>query len=150
VTQEGARRERQTASLDRGVGRFGRDRRLRSARDFARVRQEGRTVAANCLALGYARSPRLDGPSGPQPALPARVGFAVSKRVGGAVVRNRVKRRLRETVRRRLWALASGWDLVIIARPPAATATSAALAGELEHLLARSKVLASGSEESTV
>ncbi len=50
------------------------------------------------------------------------VGFTVSRRVGGAVVRNRVKRWLREAVRRQKAALPEGTDLVLIARPAAAGA----------------------------
>lgn len=151
--------------------RFGRERHLRSPRDFARVRREGRTARGAALSLGYARqiareqATKATGsvPAGPdgagaQPTGPTRVGFSVGKRVGGAVVRNRVKRRLREIARRRvLPRVAPGWDLVIIAWPPAATANSAALADELERLLGRAKVplreapakvLAPGSEES--
>jgi len=49
-----------------------------------------------------------------------RYGFAVGRRVGKAVVRNRIKRRLREIFRKA--ALHSGWDIVVIARGPAAQA----------------------------
>jgi len=49
-----------------------------------------------------------------------RYGFAIGKRVGKAVVRNRIKRRLREILRRA--PLQKGWDVVIIARMPAAQA----------------------------
>lgn len=52
----------------------------------------------------------------------SRFGFSVSRRVGGAVVRNRVRRRLREIVRLRLSTIAPGWDVVLIARPPIAQA----------------------------
>lgn len=47
-----------------------------------------------------------------------RYGFAVSRRIGGAVVRNRVKRRLREATRLKHDAIDQGWDLVFIARGP--------------------------------
>jgi ribonuclease P protein component len=66
------------------------------------------------------------------------------------VIRNRVRRRLREAVRLRYQRLAPGWDLVVIARPQAATADNATLAGELDRLLARAKVLTSGGEGSTL
>lgn len=63
-----------------------------------------------------------------------RLGLTVSRRVGGAVVRTRVKRRLREWFRRHRELLPRGKDLVIIARPAAARAS----AEELEHELASS------------
>ena len=52
-----------------------------------------------------------------------RFGFTVSKKVGGAVVRNKVRRRLREIVRLNRAAFPSGRCYVIVARPGAATAT---------------------------
>ncbi len=68
----------------------------------------------------------------------SRFGFAVGKRVGNAVVRNRVKRRLREAVR--ALSPARGWDVVVIARPAAATADFAGLRGALGALLRRAQV----------
>ena len=61
-----------------------------------------------------------------------RVGFTVSKRVGNAVTRNRVKRRLREIVRLAPRLLESGWDYVVIARPSAALVTYQALRKDVE------------------
>lgn len=72
---------------------------------------------------------------------PVRIGFSVSKRVGGAVVRNRVKRRLREAVRGRLTLLPPGWDIVISARPAAANADYATLDAELGELLERARLV---------
>ena len=74
-------------------------------------------------------------------ATPARIGFSVSKRVGSAVIRNRVKRRLREAIRRRLWKTQPGWDMILIARPEAADAQYAALADEVYDLLRRARLL---------
>lgn len=64
-------------------------------------------------------------------AEPARVGFAVSRAVGPAVVRNRVKRRLRHLAVPYVQSLPEGSLLVLRANPPAATASQADLAAEL-------------------
>jgi ribonuclease P protein component len=69
----------------------------------------------------------------------SRYGFVVSRRVGKAVVRNRVKRRLREIVRQS--PLRSGWDIVIIARVAAAPAGYAALERSVKSLLSRAGLL---------
>jgi ribonuclease P protein component len=68
---------------------------------------------------------------------PARVGFVVSKAVGNAVHRNRVKRRLRHLVRERLASLPAGAVLVVRALPAAAGASSGSLARDLDSALAR-------------
>ena len=62
-----------------------------------------------------------------------RYGFAVGKRVGKAVVRNRVKRRLREIVRQK--PLRAGWDIIFIARSPAAQADFTSLEKSVTSLL---------------
>jgi ribonuclease P protein component len=69
------------------------------------------------------------------------VGFVVSKAVGGAVVRNRVSRRLRHLVRDRLPVLAPEVDLVVRALPPAASASSKELAEDLDAALRRLRLL---------
>jgi ribonuclease P protein component len=66
----------------------------------------------------------------------ARVGFVVSKAVGGAVVRNAVKRRLRHLVRERVADLPAGSVVVVRAQPAAAAATYAELAVDLDSALA--------------
>jgi ribonuclease P protein component len=48
----------------------------------------------------------------------SRFGFSISKRVGNAVERNRIKRRLREATRLRMDSIKPGWDIVFIARRP--------------------------------
>lgn len=65
-----------------------------------------------------------------------RFGFAVSRKVGNAVVRNRVKRRLRDVVRRRRSSL-GGVDMVVIARPSAAAVGYDVLAAEIDAAVAR-------------
>jgi len=74
----------------------------------------------------------------------SRYGFSVSKRVGKAVARNRVKRLLREILR--IMPLRSGWDIVFIARPAAATADYANLERAVAGLLSRAHLLATSEE----
>ena len=69
----------------------------------------------------------------------SRYGLSISKRVGGAVVRNKAKRRLREILRR--VPMKPGWDVVFIARPQAATADFASLRSAVESLLSRERLL---------
>ena len=70
-----------------------------------------------------------------------RAGFVTSGRVGGAVIRNRVRRRLREIVRRHQHELRQGIWFVIIARHEAATATYGALKDEWLRLARRASIL---------
>jgi len=69
----------------------------------------------------------------------SRYGLSVGRRVGGAVVRNRVKRRLREVLR--LAPLEPGWDIIFIARPPVAGADFTNLGKSVQGLLSRAGLL---------
>lgn len=105
--------------------------RLRKSRDFAAARRYGKSRADDLLVL-IAR--RVD-------ADDCRFGFSVSKRVGNAVTRNRVKRRLREIARARaLGKTQGGWDFVVIARRPAAAADYRALDRSMARLLRRLRI----------
>ena len=112
--------------------RFSPARRLKRSRDFDRVRLEGRALRSGLLTLGVLEVEEETG---------FRVGFVTSRRVGGAVLRNRVRRRLREIVRRDQHGLRKGIWLVVIARPSAAEAEFAALKKEWRHLARRAEVL---------
>lgn len=70
-----------------------------------------------------------------------RTGIVTSKRVGSAVVRNRVRRRLREIVRHARPGLRDGFWLVVVAKPNAARATYAALRDEWAQLARRGGIL---------
>jgi ribonuclease P protein component len=72
----------------------------------------------------------------------SRYGFSISKRVGKAVVRNRVKRRLREVARS--LSTKPGSDIVVIARSPAAEATYRDLRDCFEGLLVKARLLSGG------
>ena len=75
----------------------------------------------------------------------SRYGITVSRRVGKAVVRNRVKRRLREIIRQR--ALPPGFDIVFITRAAAATAGYAEMKKSAEDVLSQAGLLTGEHEE---
>jgi ribonuclease P protein component len=87
----------------------GRGRLSRSA-EFERVYRQGRSTANRHLVL-YT----FPNPSAPRP----RLGLSVSRKVGGAVERNRVKRLLREAFAQAEGGLSPGQDIVVVARPEA-------------------------------
>ena len=104
------------------------DRRLRRRNDFAAVYRNGRIQSNPLLVLRVLPTDRET----------TRFGFVVGKAVGGAVVRNRVKRRLREAARE--LPIVPGWDVVIGARKPAAEAPFGALRAALASLAERARI----------
>ncbi len=105
--------------------------RLHKTEDFARVRQHGRVYTHSDLLLSLA----------PNSLDHNRYGFITSKRLGKAVVRNRVRRRLRESIRHLHPHLSTGYDVVLIARPGAALQPFSALHRIIEGLARRSPLL---------
>ena len=70
-----------------------------------------------------------------------RFGLATGRRIGSAVVRNRVRRRLREALRSLAASFRPGWDVLIIARPAIVAADHAALVAAIRRALERGGVL---------
>ena len=111
---------------------FPKTRRLTRGLQFARVKRDGITQRGKLLMLNVMA---LENSSS------WRAGFVTSGRVGGAVVRNRVRRRLREIVRRHQHDLRQGFWFVTVARPEAAAATYRALEDEWLRLARRASIL---------
>jgi ribonuclease P protein component len=115
--------------------RFPREARVRKRADFARAQRFGRRIALSHVVLLLARTGAV--PRGEPVGAPtgARLGIVASRRVGNAVVRNLVKRRLREWFRRRRRELPAGIDLLVIVRPGGGTVGSLELWAELDAAL---------------
>lgn len=100
--------------------------------EFASVRAEGKSVHGRSMLLGVLK--RDDEPG-------QRIGIVTSRRIGNAVVRNRVRRRLREIVRAARPRMITGLWLVIVAKVPSARAAFSALAEEWMQLARRGSIL---------
>ena len=105
--------------------------RLTRSEDFKRVRRDGKSYAHPLVVLIVQNND--------QPRV--RVGVAAGKAVGTAVYRNRAKRLLREVMRSLIQNIASGSDLILIARPALVSATLEDTQRALLNLLQRAKVL---------
>ena len=90
---------------------FPKEVRLRRRSEFLRVQDKGHKVTADCLLCLVLPNGRADGLT--------RLGLTVSTKVGISVVRNRIRRRLRELFRLRKASLPKGLDMVFIARSSA-------------------------------
>ena len=106
--------------------------RVRRGADFAAAIRGGRRAGRGTIVVHLLLEE-------PVQASVARAGFVVSKAVGNAVVRNKVRRRLRHLVRPLLDELPAGSLLVVRALPSAAEASFATLGGDLEAALASAR-----------
>lgn len=88
--------------------RFGRAARIKQGRDFARVRRLGERMVVGCLIANWQRLPA---------DAATHLGVITGGKIGGAVVRNRARRLMRETFRLHQRELAGPVDLVLVARP---------------------------------
>lgn len=114
--------------------RIDRSHRLRATRDFERVKRGGRAYRGQCCMVLALETP----------GEPTKVGIVTSRRaVGGAVMRNRARRRLREIVRRRWLRIPEqGWAVMLIAQRAVLEADHQDLASEVESLLFSAGILA--------
>ena len=94
--------------------RFPKSARLNRASEFARIKAEGQTSHGKYFVLGSLQT---------EEKLPARIGLITSRRIGCAVERNRVRRRLRELARKSRLEIKQGLQLVLVARRRAVSAS---------------------------
>jgi len=111
---------------------FPKNRRLTRASEYERVKRDGVAQRGKLLMLNVVPVKN----SGPW-----RVGFVTSRRVGGAVVRNRVRRRLKEIVRQQQHDLRGGFWMVLVARRDAVNASYQQLEHEWLRLARRASIL---------
>jgi len=100
---------------------------LSRPRDFAAIQGAGSTRTHALLSARFLRTDRET----------TRFGLSTGRRLGGAVIRNRVRRRIREVLRVMAPSFQPGWDVLIIARPAIVDADHDALVGALERTLAK-------------
>lgn len=113
--------------------RFPKSRRLTRSAEYERIRKDGRRARGALLSLSVLSTG--DGEK-------VRAGCITSRKIGGAAVRNRVRRRLREIVRRHQNQINEGIWVVTIASPAAARAGYDALEAEWLRLARRTSILA--------
>lgn len=117
---------------DVAVSMLPRQLRLSKREDFKRVFQFGKSVANREFVCYTLHNPEVER---------FRMGVSVSKRIGNAVVRNRVKRLIREVVRIQEEQIPDHLDLVIIARSPARHLDFHGVKRSLNHLFWKGKIL---------
>jgi ribonuclease P protein component len=105
--------------------------RLLRPAEFRRVYAEGQRIAGPYFAAFCLGSGERSGP---------RIGFTTPRALGKSVVRNRIKRRIREAVRRQLKELEPKWEIVINPRRAALKAPFAELTREVSRLFSRCKL----------
>jgi ribonuclease P protein component len=111
--------------------------RLRRRGEFAAAVRGGRRAGRGSVVVHLKLSDaKLSDAAHRAAGTEVRAGFVVPKAVGGAVVRNRVKRRLRHLVRERLALLPAGSDVVVRALPVAARCPYPQMAADLDEALA--------------
>ncbi|MEO6349218.1 MAG: ribonuclease P protein component [Candidatus Limnocylindrales bacterium] len=110
---------------------------LRSTADFQQMQGQSQSRAHPMLLVRYRRN-GLDR---------TRYGISTGRRIGGAVIRNRVRRRLRTILRKLSERVTPGWDVLLVARMPSTAASQAELEAVLTRLMTSAGVLAAAPQE---
>ncbi len=116
---------------------FNRAARIKQGRDFARIRQAGERLVVGCLIANWQRLPAHSA---------SRLGVITSGKIGGAVVRNRARRLLRESFRLHQRELAAPVDLVLVGRPSIAAKRFAEVERDFLTTLRKARLLKQASE----
>ena len=104
---------------------------LRAPVDFETLQRHGRSRAHPLVVVRFHRT---DGDR-------TRYGLSTGRKLGGAVIRNRVRRRIRTVLRALAERTEPGWDVLLVARPAAADAPYGELASAIEGLLGRAGIV---------
>ncbi|MBB3068552.1 ribonuclease P protein component [Paenibacillus baekrokdamisoli] len=106
--------------------------RLRKREDFSRIYRNGKSFANNQFVVYWSRQHQAD---------PFRLGVSASKKIGNAVVRNRMRRMVKEIVRQHTERMAGQLDFIVIVRKPAVGMKMKELEKSLLHVFKRAGLL---------
>jgi ribonuclease P protein component len=113
--------------------KFPKSRRILSRFEFARVRNQGDSICGKFMVMGYLQDETM--------TEPVRLGLITTKKIGHAVIRNQIRRKLRGILQRHGDSLSTGYYMVLIARKAAAEATSEQLEKEWKWMLHKTGML---------
>lgn len=106
--------------------------RIKKNDDFQTVFKQGKSFANRQFVVYMYKN---------EQQVPFRIGLSVSKKLGNAVVRNRVKRCIRQSFTELKEEIKPGWDFIVIARKPAVSMSCPEVKGSLMHVLKLAKAL---------
>ncbi|MBH5319300.1 ribonuclease P protein component [Paenibacillus sp. GSMTC-2017] len=106
--------------------------RLRNREDFSRIYRGGKSFANGQFVVYWSKQRIAD---------PFRLGVSTSKKIGNAVMRNRMRRMVKEIVRHLENRIVPNTDLILIVRKPATTMTLKEMEKSINHVLKKSGLL---------